>query len=193
LGSRISVGPGRGKGTTVSVKRALGVLACAITAGGVGSAVIVGTSASGAPVAAGPPLAPSAAVAGVTADNTTPPAAQPRTTLHLPGPIHVIETVTGSTRIGSKTFVVVALTRSGHAVGDAVNTCTTSGTSYGCKSAFALSGGVILATISGDSNTGRVSGTVTGGSGKYQDATGSLKGTPTSNGKVALTINYSVG
>jgi hypothetical protein len=175
----------------VSVKRALGVLACAVTAGGVGSAVIVGTSASGLTSDSTPPAAPPAGANLAPARVAPQVESAPKATLHLPTTLHLINTNTQTvTLTGGKLVITATLKRKGGTqVGSAVYTCNPAGSgTYTCQTAFALAGGIILSreSVNGDA----LAGDVTGGTGKYAGASGTVKASARPDGRQNLTIDY---
>ncbi|HVV76774.1 MAG TPA: hypothetical protein VHC43_12120 [Mycobacteriales bacterium] len=177
------------------MKRALLLLVFAVAIAAIGSVITVGgNSSTGAASTPSLPVAPAGTVPLATAPGSAVPATKPGATLHLPGPLHIVEHVTGSSRLSSgKTLVSVSLSRHGHLVGDGVYTCTTGSTSDSCAAGFALSGGLIVADVTIHVSSGAVSGTVDGGTGQYDGATGTIKGKTRANRTVALTITYSTG
>jgi hypothetical protein len=174
------------EGDAVSVKRALSVLALAIAAGGVGSAVIVGTSAAGAPL-------PEQSL-GVTPPVAVAPNAQaaPQTSLHLPTTLHLKDRTTSTVAVNKSHLVVhAALSRKHHPAGGAVYTCALSaGRVTSCRAAFALADGIFLGRL-GVKPDGSFKGTITGGSGAYAGASGTAKLVLRKSGPARLTIEYS--
>ncbi|HVT65066.1 MAG TPA: hypothetical protein VHD81_07925 [Mycobacteriales bacterium] len=180
----------------MSVKRAAGVLAFAVAAGGVGSAVIVGSAASGAP-------RPPAWVPAQPVTLAPPPAtaphleSMPKTTLHLPSTLHLVNSTTGARRLDSShTVYSAALDKPGtrKIIGTAAYTCTavTSGAlRQDCHGALALKNGVILIEESQNINTGQTDGTIVGGSGYYKGAHGTISGRDLGGGKTKLAVDYS--
>jgi hypothetical protein len=180
----------------MSVKRAVGVLAFALAAGGVGSAVIVGTSAAGSPrQPAALPAQPVPAAPQVASEPQVQSA--PKATLHLPSAIHLINGTTGARQLDrSHTVFSAALTKPGtnKIVGTAAYTCvaiTTGTLRQDCRGALALRKGVILIQESQDIRTGQTTGTVIGGSGYYEGASGTVTGRDLGGGKAKLTVDYS--
>ena len=177
----------------MSVKRAFGVLAWAIAVGGVGSAVIVGASASGtpatthAPAAAFAPALPPAAAANDLQ-------AVPKTTLHLPSTLHLLVRIAGLKTLDSSHSVLTAgVTKPGSSrvIGTAAYTCTSSSTvKQDCDGALALRKGTILLHQAFDFTTGQITGSVIAGSGYYEGAQGNVSGRALGGGKNRLTIDY---
>jgi hypothetical protein len=175
----------------MSVKRAFGVLTFAVAAGAIGSAVIVGTSASGASAPEAGPEQPSVAA---------PPAlvpeqqAVPNTTLHLPTTIRLLDRTISATPINSSHLILNGtLSKKRHAAGGVVFTCTTSsGRITSCLGAFALSGGVLVAKVA-PQTASDYRGVITGGTGTYSGASGTVKLIGSSSTTARLTIKYSVG
>lgn len=121
----------------------------------------------------------------------------PRTTLHLPQPLHVISRVVGTvTPARGHTVISSSLSKpsTGQTLGSGVWTCTNSSDPaiVNCTSGFALARGILLAKETINSRSGTVSGKVLSGSGEYQGIGGTIKGTALSNGTVKFTIYYSV-
>ena len=56
--------------------------------------------------------------------------------------------------------------------------------------AFALNGGLLYGTLTISRSTGTAAGPVTGGTGSFAGATGTITGTPITKRKEALTITY---
>lgn len=173
----------------MSPKRAITILlsAAVITAGA--SVLSIGGAATGAP-------SPSDIRAVKTsAQRAHGVIAQPATSLTLPTTLHLINqnTKTVSPGGGSHLVITSVLThKGGSAAGAGVYTCVANGQGgYNCDSAFALAGGMILGrdTVSGSTLTGKV----TGGTGKYAGASGTIKASRASRGKQNLTISYSTG
>ncbi|HVX70792.1 MAG TPA: hypothetical protein VHA79_14000 [Mycobacteriales bacterium] len=177
----------------MSVKRALSVLALAIAAGGVGSAVIVGTSAAGAPRAALPEQSLNVAPPGTVAPHMQ---TAPKTTLHLPSNLRLISRTTGAKALDrSHTVFSAALSKPGHRkiIGTTAYICvsdTSNGLHQDCRGALALRNGVILVDQTLDVRSARITGTVTGGNGYYEGAQGTVSGRDLGGGKERLTIDY---
>ena len=178
------------------VKRALSVLAIAIATGGVGSAVIVGTSASGSPrpTAALPPQALTVAPPAPLAPDAQ---TMPKTTLHLPSTLRLVYRTTGARPLNrSHTVFTAALTKPGHKkiIGTAAFTCasvTSGGLRQDCRGAFALRKGVLLVAESQNISTGQITGSVLGGSGYYEGAIGPISGHDIGGGRAKLAVDYS--
>jgi hypothetical protein len=151
----------------MTVKRAVSVLAFAVATGGIGSAIIVGTAASGAPHA----------------------------TLHLGTTLHLVSHPTNSVKLSSSRQVTSASLvkrSSGRPAGSAVYTCrTVSSGVLSCQSAYGLSGGVLLGEEVIDLRDDTLSGKITGGNGKYAGSSGSLKGVGRQDGGINVTVRYS--
>jgi hypothetical protein len=179
----------------VAVKRALGVLGFALAAGGVGSAVIVGTSAVGAtnPQAAPPAQSPSVA----------PPAritphlqARPNATLHLPSTLKLINQTTGAKTVdNSHTVFYAVLNKPGHhkIIGTSASTCATvtNPLRQDCHGSLALRKGVLLIDHLMVISNGQINGSVVGGSGYYAGAHGTVSGRGLGGGRYRLTVDYS--
>lgn len=178
------------------VKRALSVLAIAIATGGVGSAVIVGTSASGSPrpLAALPPQAPDVAPPAPHAPHTQ---AMPKTKLHLPSTLRLVYRTTGARPLDrSHTVFTAALTKPGHKkiIGTAAYSCTavtSGGLHQDCRGALALRKGVLLVAETQNISTGQITGSVLGGSGYYSGAIGPISGHDIGGGRAKLAVHYS--
>jgi hypothetical protein len=177
------------KGGALSPKRTVTTLlsAAVITAGA--SVLSVGGAATGAPSPS------SIGAAQRPAQMTQVVPAKPATSLTLPTTLHLINQNMKTVSPGgaSHQITISILThKSGSAAGGGVYTCVANGQGgYNCDSAFALAGGMIRGreTVSGATLTGKV----TGGTGKYAGASGSIKATQGSHGTQNLTISYSTG
>lgn len=180
----------------MGIKRALSVLAFALFAGAIGSAVIVGTSASGAtrPPAAAAPQQPVTVVPPVTVAPQQ--QAMPKTTLHLPSTLKLVNRTSGAKSLDSSHSVFSAgLTKPGHRkiIGTAAYSCaidSSAGLKQDCRGALALRNGVILVHQVLDIHTHQITGEVTGGSGYYEGAQGTVSGRDLGGGKDRLTIDY---
>jgi hypothetical protein len=179
----------------VSVKRALGVLAFAITAGGVGSAVLVGTAATGSPSA---PAAPAVVVPAAPPAAAPEVPAPPKTKLHLPSTLRVINTTVGAIKLNNSHLLfqgAVSKPGSKKVIGTASYTCVARSSptlQQVCKGALALRGGVLLITEVLNISTNEISGKVSGGNGSFAGARGDIVGRSIFKGKDKLTISYSL-
>lgn len=179
----------------MSVTRALTVLAVAIATGTVGGAVIIGASAGGS--TPDQPSTPAFRAANPAPDLAPVLQTAPRTTLNLPAPLHVVNQTTGARKLDSSHsvfYATITKPRSQKVIGTAAHTCVavTSGTvRQDCHSALALRGGVMVFDDTLDIHTGKITGTVLGGTGKYSGASGTVSGHDLGGGKDKLTINYS--
>jgi hypothetical protein len=80
---------------------------------------------------------------------------------------------------------------SGKTIGRDVLSCTDSGTGAShCHVAFAQKGGFLYAKFALTDTTGVLKGTVTGGTGSYAHAKGTLAGQAVSHKKVRITLRY---
>jgi hypothetical protein len=86
-----------------------------------------------------------------------------------------------------ESYVEVA---SGSSVGQEVASCVSGTTADTCSAAFANANGIIDAQLTVEVRTGRLSGTVRGGTGAYLDVSGTVNGTRVDAGE-AVTIVYS--
>ncbi|HVY08810.1 MAG TPA: hypothetical protein VHB18_01510 [Mycobacteriales bacterium] len=122
---------------------------------------------------------------------TATPKPTPKPTLHLTSTIRIRSTNVDVVNLGhGKQIVTAALRRGGRDAGRGVSTCTPGGATFSCKSAYALSGGVLIFRDTVNFSQGKVTGTVTGGSGKYAGAHGTVRGAESSHGGVHITIVY---
>jgi hypothetical protein len=183
----------------VRPKRALATIAYVVVASGIGSAVMIGTTASGSPKPSDPAAPYFAADPVLPTPSATPsPTAtrKPHTTLHIPTTLHLIDRTVGQVRPSSSKIVISAsLARPKNPnklFGGAVYTCRvpSAGTLY-CTSAFALPNGLLLGSQTFDGRAGTFSGKVIGGTGQYEGATGTMHGTRRSDGSLKITVDYS--
>jgi len=82
--------------------------------------------------------------------------------------------------------------RNGVNVSQSVLSCVAAPTSINCSAALADAKGILLAQFQINTTNGTSTGTVTGGTGGYAGATGTLAGHAVPAGE-ALTITYSIG
>lgn len=79
----------------------------------------------------------------------------------------------------------------GKKIGHDVLYCTDTGTGTAhCHVAFAQKGGLLYAKFALTDTTGVLKGTVTGGTGRFADARGTLAGQASSQKAVAITLHY---
>lgn len=180
----------------MSPKRLLLLVAGAVVVGSAGGALTLDTSAAGSPATPLVPVAPAAAAPAAVAPAAQAAAMpeQPDTTLTLPTTLHLVNRNTATSYPGGTSHLVITsvLTKKGHAAGSGVYTCVKNGSGdYNCDSAFALAGGML---VTHESITGTtLSGKITGGTGKYAGASGTVKATQRSDGKQKLTLSYNLG
>ncbi|HWC33648.1 MAG TPA: hypothetical protein VG650_02360 [Mycobacteriales bacterium] len=178
----------------MSAKRALTVLAGAITAGTLGGAVIVGTAASGSTTTPRvPPAAPAPAAPVVPA---APLSVAPKSTLHLGNTLRLTEQTTGARNLSSSHSVLsAALTKPGTTklVGTAAYSCTgdSSTLEQTCQGAVALRSGVLVIVEKRDFRGQQITGSIVGGTGAYDGAHGTVSGKPLGGGKSRVTLKYS--
>lgn len=121
----------------------------------------------------------------------------PSTTLHLPKPLHVISRNVSTVNLrGGHTIDSSALTKpsTGNMIGSGAWTCvnTSDAAILKCKSAFALSNGIVVTQETINVRTGTLSGKVMSGAGEYEGVNGTVRGHAHPAGGVVLTISYSV-
>ena len=71
-----------------------------------------------------------------------------------------------------------------------VASCAFGSSSVSCTTALANTGGLLYGSFSISESTGQLAGTVTGGTGAYAGATGTISGSPSGPG-YAVTVTYS--
>jgi hypothetical protein len=177
----------------MSAKGALLKVATAAAVVSVGTAVVVATTTPASSTV--PSAAISRDVPPAAAPNLVAAPSQPKTTLHLPNMLHLIAKAVSTYGLsgGRDIYTVQLSNRSRHLIGSGVLSCQTSSADASlqtCESSLGLAGGIMLfrATVNFHSET--LSGTVTGGSGDYAGANGTIKGAARSNGTIALTATY---
>ena len=176
----------------MSLKGALVVAAVVVSAVSTAGILTTQSPATGQP--ASPPVPDHAADAVCDLANAPVAAPAPATALHLSKTLHLIDGTVGTISPDARVIITAALTRtSGKSIGSGVYTCMpVAGGGDNCTSAFAFAGGLLLGSEA-VSNVGAVSGTVTGGTGAYAHATGTIEGSRRSDGKFILAISYSTG
>lgn len=122
-------------------------------------------------------------------------AGAPSTSLQLPTTLKLVSAPTGVLRLNASHETVTSelAKPSGRKLGSGVFTCAISASNsrvLNCKSAFALVDGVILEHETIDENTGRVTGSVTGGSGKYAGVSGDVQGNGRRDNSTLLVLTY---
>jgi hypothetical protein len=124
------------------------------------------------------------------------PPAKPKTTLHLSTTKHFLAEVGATYALSGHHYILTiqVANGSGHRVGAGVLSClksTSNAAVYTCKGSIGLIGGIMLFRGTLTFTAGSLAGTITGGSGEFLGVSGTIKGSPRSNGTVALTANYS--
>lgn len=135
------------------------------------------------------PPAPTVTVTKTVTARPTPTNTKP--TLHIPTTIHVRTTNVDVLRTHGKQIITSQLLRSGHDAGRGIATCVpASSAAFSCKNAYALAGGVLIFRDTVNVGNGTLKGTVTGGSGAFAGARGSITGKSRGGRGVSVTIDY---
>lgn len=157
----------------MTVKRVLVIAATTVATATAGSTVLAGSVAEGAPLHSH---------------------AAPQTTLHLPTTVKVVARNTGSFFTHHKEIINNSLRyRGGSPAGTGVYTCVQRGATLDCDTAWALPDGIFITHELIDLQGGSLSGRIIDGTGRYKDATGTIKGTGRSDGSALVTFDYSTG